>query len=285
MEESAKEDYEIVREYYNYKVESYENKYRSGVITHLHTGLFSSPLDYSTITDQIEIQKQLIQGQSSLTQNVISLIPPDAYQVLDIGSGHGGTAFTYLSDREGIMDTLTISDHQAALVKVRAAELGFEDRLNIILDNVLTHDFSGKRYDTVLSIESFCHINHIDQLATVVANILKPGGSLILSDYYTSDVVFKQKFDKHWRCAIKPFDQLRKAFDQAGITLKEQIDLTSTQAPFWKLSATHSALRLQKVHPMQEKNRLVASRAFHEYMFDAFLNRVGQYYITVFEKR
>lgn len=276
--------YEVVRQYYNYKVDSYEGKYRKGEITHLHTGLFPN-LDIAEIkNDLLQIQGVLIEGQSVLTQNIIDLIPPGNPEILDIGCGHGGTAFHYLNQRAGDIHALTISDRQAELVRVRAGKLGIENRIRIITDNILTHDFAEQQFDVLLGVESFCQIDHTEQLAGVVERILKPGGLLILSDYYSADAEFKQKFDLHWRCAVKPFETLVDDFKRYGVRIKEKQDLTRIQAPFWKLSALHSELKLQSPLPPEEKERITASKAFHEYMYDAFMDRVGQYYITVFEK-
>ena len=284
MESNGLEAYDKVRKYYNYKVDSYESKYKSGYITHLHTGLFDPEVIHLNFDNLIEIQDVLIKGQSQLTQRVIDLIPTDSKYILDIGCGHGGTAITLIQQRTARVQALTISDRQGDLVKVRAEQLGLANRIHVVIDNVLEHNFEHEKFDAVIGVESFCQIDHLQELSATVQKVLKPGGCLIISDYYTGDLEFKNRFAKHWCCAVKPFDELRLDLDKQGITLMNQLDLTLDQAPFWKLSAMHSSLKLQLTHSDKESTRLHASKAFHEYMYSAFLKNIGQYYISVFQK-
>ena len=285
MKSHGLEAYDKVRQYYNYKVDSYESKYKSGHITHLHTGLFNPDVLQTQLGSLKVIQDNLIQGQARLTQKVIDLIPTDSKHVLDIGCGHGGTAFTFANQRTGRVEMLTISDRQEAIVRKRAEQLGLTERIHVVLDNILTHNFQNKRFETAVGVESFCQIDHVKELSRIVHELLEPDGYLIVSDYYSSDPEFKERFDKHWCCAVKPFAELRLNLENRGLVLINKWDYTLGQAPFWKLSALYSSLKLQQPLAEQELSRLQASKAFHEYMYSAFRQNIGHYYITIFQKK
>ncbi len=278
------DQFDSVRKYYNYKVESYERKYREGWITHLHTGIFPDNFHDQKFPDTEAIQSYLIAGQNRLSQKVLDFIPASAKDILDIGCGHGGNLFLLAKKCNAVLHGLTISDDQAQLVKERTSRQGLTDRVTTILGNALTYDFGDQQFDVILGMESFCQIRDMSRLAGVINNCLAPDGLLIISDYYSENAEFKSYFDRHWTCDVKPSNLLMNHLDQYGIQQELSLDLTQVQAPFWKISSMHSEQRLGHVSEKAEIQRLNASQQFHEYMYKAFNNNLGQYLITSYRK-
>ena len=226
VNQSELDPYEVVRKYYNYKIDSYESKYKRGLITHLHTGIFSAELPQSLPSSPEEIQSLLIDGQRKLTEKIGGYIPDHVRSILDIGCGHGGTIFSLASMVEAKIHGITISDEQAELVMRRTNEQSLDHRIEVLLGNILNYDFAQKKFDVLLGVESFCQIGNMKTLAKVINHIQRPGGLVIISDYYSDDQQFKEYFDKHWRCDVKSKSDLHQYMVDAKYTIVAEEDLT-----------------------------------------------------------
>jgi cyclopropane-fatty-acyl-phospholipid synthase len=105
-------------------------------------------------------------------------------RILDVGCGWG--SFVIHAAREHGVRALgiTLSPAQAELARVRVAEAGLKDRVEIrICDyrDLGRESAGGERFDAIASIGMVEHVgsNRIDEYARVLARLLEPGGRLL----------------------------------------------------------------------------------------------------------
>ena len=102
--------------------------------------------------------------------------------VLDVGSGIGGAAF-HLARQFGAKVTgIDLAPMMVTIAHERAAEAGAPAGVEFILDDVLTHDFPAP-FDVVWSRDALMHIPDKDRLFKRLLDLLKPGGTLVVTDY------------------------------------------------------------------------------------------------------
>jgi len=89
-------------------------------------------------------------------------------RVLDIGCGWGGMAI-FLAQRAGVHVTgITLSKEQAALARERVTAAGVEDKVSIELVDYRDHADQGHKYDRIVSVGMFEHVEKSRLIATDV---------------------------------------------------------------------------------------------------------------------
>ncbi len=106
--------------------------------------------------------------------NVISLVPPGAKYVLDVGCGDGFNA-RLLSERNCIVDGITISEKEK-----EGAEKTMRQVYVYNAENGLPFTESDL-YDVVICSHVLEHICYPQQLMNDIHRVLKPGGVLIVA--------------------------------------------------------------------------------------------------------
>src|SRR5829696_4433016 len=100
-------------------------------------------------------------------------------RVLDVGCGWGSFAMHAAAKHDVSVVSITLSEPQAALARLRAEERGLGERLDIrVMDY---RELRGEPFDAVASIGMVEHVgaNQIDVYARQVARLVKPGGCIL----------------------------------------------------------------------------------------------------------
>jgi cyclopropane-fatty-acyl-phospholipid synthase len=100
-------------------------------------------------------------------------------RVLDVGCGWGSFAL-HAAGRHGAHVTgITLSEPQARLARLRAAEAGLGDRIDIRVTDY--RELGAERFDAIASIGMVEHVgsSQIDAYAATLARLLEPGGILL----------------------------------------------------------------------------------------------------------
>jgi phosphoethanolamine N-methyltransferase len=144
-------------------------------------------------------------------------------RVLDFGCGTGGVTCLLVSGH-GASEVIGIDVQPRVLVRARrlVAAQGLSDRISLRRVDPGPLDFPDSSLDVVVSVGAIIHHPDQEQLFRDFRRILRPGGQLIISDWYATD----RPFTDEMRCWTSEGDQ---TFEMA--TLKQTADLAQ-QAGF-----------------------------------------------------
>lgn len=298
-ENDIKSRIETISKYYDYKRNSYEEKYNLGYYTHIHTGFYEPRRFPFLFQDETDIQTLgikrikyfLFVGQQNLTNYACNNFSNGEFQkVLDCGCGHGGTSI-YLAQNYNIgVVGITVSRQEVLEAKrfVRMARL--QHLADIRLMNIFESNFADAEFDGGIDIDSFCHMGDLERLFSILWRIMREGGKIVICDYFINKATndFKGIFDSYWRADVSTLQQLLEASCGKGFVIRNVKDMTTSQIPFWKLSIAYTKILLgsKKIESDQrEKQRLTESLRYHQDLVQAFLNGDMYYYGLVLEKR
>lgn len=276
---------------YAKKIESYDSKYQFGSFTHIHTGLYSESifkqlLKNESINYDIEYLKYiLVRGQDNLVESIQKQIPHGIELILDCGAGHGGTSFYLALTNNCKVHPLTLSEEQFELIKERSKKLYLSDNIFPILGNIFDVSLEQHQYDIIIGTDAFCQMGNPEVLLPKLNAALKPGGRIIINDYFSDDDQFKDYFNNYWKSDVSEIKYFLDKALEAGLTMVELKNNTRNQLLFWKISISHSAKLLEKAQNEEEKNRLINSKKFHKFMYKNFSSEKAQYYSIVLEKK
>jgi len=117
---------------------------------------------------------------------VLGDIAPDA-RVLDLGSGYGGTARSFVKRFGCHVTCLNLSTAQNERNQRLNAEQGLVDRIAIVHGNFESLPFGSDEFDIVLSQDALLHSGRRDDVLGEVARVLKPRGQFVFTDPMQSD--------------------------------------------------------------------------------------------------
>jgi ubiquinone/menaquinone biosynthesis C-methylase UbiE len=140
----------------------------------MHYGYWTGPEDNSSFE----------QASDRLSDILIDkLAPGTGDRVLDVGCGVG-TPGVRLATRTGAeLVGISISARDVELANARARGEGCADRASFQHANALEMPFEDNSFDHVLALESIVHMPDRVQVLKEIARVLRPGGSLALTDF------------------------------------------------------------------------------------------------------
>jgi len=113
----------------------------------------------------------------ALVDELVGRIPIKGGRALDVACGPGATTRRLLRDYAPDMVTgINISETQIAAARKRAPGCTF------VLMDATELAFPGEHFDTVMCVEAAFHFKTRDKFLREALRVLKPGGSLVLTD-------------------------------------------------------------------------------------------------------
>ena len=130
----------------------------------------------------------LEQAQESKMEAYASwLLAGPQSKILDVGCGWGSLAL-YLALRRGADVTgLTLSPNQAQYGMNRAKEEGMDSLVRTMVRPFLEYPLDNESWDGVSFIGSIVHMEERQEIMKRVAQALRPGGRLVISETYLPD--------------------------------------------------------------------------------------------------
>jgi cyclopropane fatty-acyl-phospholipid synthase-like methyltransferase len=169
---------------------------------------------------------------------VLSLVAEDdAPRVVDLGCGVGGSLL-YLAGRRPdlVGDGVTISPAQAEVAADLVADAGLSDRVRVREGDFLAPQDDLAGADLVVSVEAFVHGPDPAAYFRRAADLLRPGGVLVVCDDVLTPVGAAatprearriDEFRTGWRIGtLLTVDQAARHAAEAGLTLVRDDDLT-----------------------------------------------------------
>ena len=172
-------DKERVREHYD-RMSPY---YRSLWGEHIHHGYWIHG-DESKETAQLQLIEHLAQAAG---------IKRGA-EILDVGCGFGASSIYLGRKYEARATGITISNVQVEMANKAAEEAGVNARF--LLMDAEAMEFE-ERFDVVWSVESISHYQDVPKFFAAAAKLLKPGGTLAITDWFKKKGLTPRECKKH----------------------------------------------------------------------------------------
>lgn len=164
--ETRPNDKDKVREHYDRMSPYYHSLWGE----HIHHGYWIRG-DESKEVAQVQLIEHLAQAAG---------IPRGA-KILDVGCGFGASSI-YLSRKyEAEATGITISQVQVEMANQAAEKAGVKAKFLLMDAEAMTFDGT---FDVVWSVESISHYQDIPRFFAAAAGLLKPGGTLAITDWF-----------------------------------------------------------------------------------------------------
>lgn len=181
--------------------------------------LGAEDLHYGYWSEDLEVDiTNFVKAQEKYTEFLISHIPEDVENILDVGGG-GGMTTKRLVEKDYNVDCLTPSPDLAEAARKLLG--GDSEVFEVKFQNLETE----KKYDLVLFSESFQYISTKESIPKAL-EILKDNGYILLSDFFKTDASGKS--------ALSGGHNLKKFYDRIKeypVEKLKDIDITDRTAP------------------------------------------------------
>ena len=203
------------------------------------------------------IKKENKQAQIDLINEVISWANiKNAHHILDAGCGVGGSS-RYLSKKfDASVLGLTLSNVQAAAAEKYNKAQGLENKVSIMVKDMLTLDKKDGPFDLIWSLESAEHIPDKKALLHLFNSLLETKGKCVIVTWCISssygnltdkqqDLI--QKIEKLYH--LPPMISLHEytiLMKEAGFINVHSADWSAAVAPFWN-AVIRSAIKWKSI--------------------------------------
>lgn len=214
--------------------------------------------------------------------------------VLDAGCGVGGISISVAGQAGCRVTGITLNEEHVTLAHQFSRQAGMNDRTRFEVMDFCQTSFPDASFDAVIACESSCHAHPKTAFLGEMNRILKPGGRLIIADYFLTGQPDPRRWIEKWGSAwaISDFNSDTNfilPLTRSGFTLIRNDDLTQQIQPtawrmyraFW-LSALPSALY----------NTFIGARPFAAihyrsgyYQYKALMSGLWEYRLLVARKK
>ncbi|HEY9114884.1 MAG TPA: methyltransferase domain-containing protein [Bacteroidales bacterium] len=219
----------------------------------------------------------------------------EGIRILDAGCGVGGSAFYLAENHRAKVTGITLSEKQLAFANRKLTDLKLDNYVDFRLENYVQTSFPDNTFDLIWAIESITSAPDKAQFATESYRILKPGGKLIIADYFATAKKddpknWLEKWRQCWSMALfLEMDVYREIFEGQGLKFLKQENITKNIFP--------SALKMYRAYLLGALPSILYN-AFHntsrfakthyksgKYQYEALKAELWEYRVLLFEKQ
>ena len=113
---------------------------------------------------------------------LLSLIPEDSIDVLDVGCGLGRLSSQIATDNRNVIGI----DLSPAMIE--RASRNVPSSVTLVCGDFLREDFRGQKFDLIISAATLHHMDQVHAVSRML-NLLRPGGRLIIHDMRTDETL------------------------------------------------------------------------------------------------
>lgn len=173
--ESQANYYDSIIEYYDTCEFDYKMLWRLDRCLAMHYGYWD---ETTTSVSEALVRENVILAERAGIQK--------EHKVLDAGCGVGGSSI-FLAQNIGCEVTgITLSQEQVNTSIANAKERGVADLTQFEAKDYCNTGYEDNSFDIVWAVESVCHAPEKAAFVKEAARILKPGGKLIIADFWAS---------------------------------------------------------------------------------------------------
>lgn len=166
-------------------------------------------------------------------------------RVLDVGCGVGGPGVRIARRTGAQLTGISVSRQQIARANARAASAGLADRVEFRHANAMELPFAEESFDAAIALESIIHMPDREKVLGQIARTLRPGGRLVLTDFFERGPIPEAKrpavnrYLRDFLMTLADFEDYPAMVRQSGLRLVELLDITeqSCRQTFVQLSA------------------------------------------------
>lgn len=218
-------------------------------------------------------------------------------RVLDAGCGVGGSGVFLANNKKAKVSGITLSEKQYETALENAKKQKLEDFLDFKLEDYTKTSFPDAQFDLVWCIESITSAPDKALFAQEAFRVLKPGGKLIIADYFNTSNGkedprdYLEKWRKAWSMApIESQEEYLPKFIANGFVLKEDHDFTQGIFPTAKRMYYSSIIGAIPSIVYNTLFRNVSRFAKVHYksgywQYKALLKGLWEYRVLLFEKK
>ncbi len=210
---------------------------------HMHHGYYGKNGNYrlDRRQAQIDLIEELLFWAGYQDGNV-------PQSIIDVGCGIGGSTLYLAQKFDSKATGITLSPVQASRAKERAAEVGWDHRVNFEVANALDMPFEDNSFDLVWSLESGEHMPDKANFIAECYRVLKPGGKMILAtwchretDSWAGDLTGSEvaHLKEIYRVYCLPYvislSEYREIAAESGFQNLKSDDWSIAVEPFWSV--------------------------------------------------
>ena len=192
-----------------------------------------------TVEDLSPIDELHIRGRAATLELARAAGIDEAKQVLDVGSGVGGTSRCLASEFGCRVSGIDLTDEYCRAAAILTAKIGLSHLIDYRQGDATALPFDAQAFDVVWTEHVSMNIPDKLQLYKEMYRVLKPGGTLAIYDVLAGPSA-PPLFPVPWACTpdtsflVRP-SELRELLEEAGFKISDWSDTTEA-ARTWFVS-------------------------------------------------
>lgn len=271
-----------IADYYNQTLNHYERWWKLDKTLAVHYGFWDA--DTRNFSDALENTNHYLLKFADMK---------DSPRVLDAGCGVGGSSFFLAKQIQAKVTGITLSDKQLKYANEKAIEQKMTQLVDFKLEDYTKASFNDGVFDLIWAIESITSAPDKNKFAKEAFRILKPGGKLIIADYFKTNKDDHGKLLDKWQTnwSMAPFlitNDYIDQFEKEGFSIlknqdvTEMIAKTSKRMYYSSLLGTLPSITYNILHNTSRYAKDHYKSGFYQYQ--ALKKGLWKYRVLLFQK-